>query len=109
MLLMGADQALLLEPGEGAAYRFQFHSQIVADFLARHAQIELRGRVTSRLQALGQIKQEGCHALFRAHVAEQQNQPVFANDLSAHHLVEMALNLLVLPAQLFQMLKGDDA
>src|SRR3569832_2892390 len=61
------DETLFGETRERAAHRLELEAEIAADLLARHAQHELRAGEAARVQALHEIEQEGCEALFRAH------------------------------------------
>ena len=97
--LMDGKQPFILETREGATDRFQFEAEIAADFVPRHAQVELGRRVASRLEALRKIEQESRQAFLGAHRAKQHHYAVITNDLSTHHLVEVMLQGMNLPRQ----------
>jgi hypothetical protein len=88
-----ADQSFLLELGESATDCLQFQAEVGAYLLARHAQIEFRRRIAARSEALRQIKQEHRQAFLGTHAAQQQHYPALADELTAHQLVEIALQV----------------
>src|SRR6185369_15230827 len=109
VLAMDRNHAFVLEVRERAADRFELESKVAADFLARHAQDELGRRVAARDEALRQIQQEGCQALFRAHAAEQQHYAVVARDFAAHDAMKMLLQRRDVAAEALELRKGDFA
>ena len=88
---------------ESPAHRFQLHSQVTADLGARHAQVELDGRVAARLQALGQVQQEGGQPLLGVHAAQQHHETVLAHDLPAHQPADCTLQIGALHRQLVEV------
>src|SRR6186713_2659203 len=69
VLLLHVDQALGLELGEQAAHGFELQTEVAAELLARHAQVEVGGRVAAAQEAPRQVEQEGGEALLGAHRA----------------------------------------
>src|SRR5690606_13701123 len=89
--LIDADQTFACKTREQAAGRFQGEAQVVADFLAAHAQHELGGGVAQRRVALRQVQQEGRQPLFGAHGAQRGEHLVRAPQLAAHEAAELVL------------------
>src|SRR5688572_24349065 len=63
VLLLHVDQALGLELREQAAHGLELEAEVAAELLARHAQVEVGGRVAAAHEALGQVDEEGGEAL----------------------------------------------
>src|SRR6185295_8771751 len=82
VLLLHADQPGILELREQAADGLELQAEVAAELLARHAQVEVGGRIAAAQEALGQVEQEGGEALLGAHRAEQQHHAVVAHDLA---------------------------
>src|SRR3546814_10343149 len=58
LLALGGDQLVLLETGEYPGHGFHRQAQVVADFVARHAQAELVGRKTAGTEACREVDRE---------------------------------------------------
>src|SRR6185437_3445404 len=59
------DQALAAEAPQHPAHRFRGQPQVVRDVAARHAEVEARGGEATCRVAVGEVDQEGGHALIR--------------------------------------------
>src|SRR6266496_400377 len=70
---LNLDQAFLLKAREEAAHRLELEPEIAADFLAGHAQDELRRGVSALAVAVREIEQEHGKPLLRAHASEQHH------------------------------------
>ncbi len=66
VLLIDFDQEVFVKPGKQAADGLEFEAQVAADFLARHAQVEVRRRVPAVGEGVRQLEQGGGETLIRA-------------------------------------------
>ena len=73
-------KALPRQRRQAAAHRLQRRAQVAADFLARHAQLELARGVATLAQALRQVEQEGTHTLLGARVGDQRGHTPFGRE-----------------------------
>lgn len=62
-LAFGGDQFVLLETREHPRHGLHCQAQVIADFIARHAQAELIGREATSTEARRQVDQKGGDAL----------------------------------------------
>ncbi len=92
-LAFGFEQFVLLEAGEHAGHGFHRQAQVVADFVARHAQAELVGREATGTEARRQVDQEGGDALVGGFLRQQQHHLLIVADLAAHHAHQLAAQL----------------
>jgi hypothetical protein len=88
--LVDLQPALLLEARQQAADAFDGQPQVVADVLARHAQLERHRRIAARRVARRQVDQEYRKPLLGTHVPQQEHHVLLARDLLAHDAVEVA-------------------
>src|SRR5690242_18367072 len=63
VLLLHGDELVRLEAREEPAHGLERKSQVAPDLVARHAQVELVGRVAAGYEALGEVQEEGGEAL----------------------------------------------
>lgn len=98
-----------MQTRETAADGLERQAEVGADFFARHAQHQRRRREAAQAQALRQVEHEGCDTFLGAAVAEQPHHAVVVDDLAAHDLVKLALQIGELARQEFELPIADHA
>ena len=106
-LAFGRNQLVLLEAGEYAGHGFHRQAQVVADFVARHAQAELVSREASGAETRGEVDQEGGDPFVGGFLREQQHHLLVVANFPAHHAHQLAAQLRQLQGQFIQALERD--
>lgn len=76
-------QALVAQVRDAPADGLQAEPEVGAHFFAAHFQDEVPGGITTRVQTLRQVKQEGGKALIRVHIAHQHEHGVIPDNFPA--------------------------
>src|SRR5512141_3100713 len=93
VFLLHRDEPIGLEAREQPTDRLERKSEVAADLVARHPQMDRARREPACKEALGQVQQECGQPLLGAHRAEQHHHALVADQLAAHYLVELALQV----------------
>jgi len=108
-LAFGGNQLVLLEAREHPRDGFHGQPQVVADFVARHAQAELIGGKTTGAEAGRQVDQKGGNALVCGLFGQQQHHLLIVTNFTAHDAHQLPTQLRQLHREFVQALKGDFA
>ena len=104
-----ADDAVLLQLGEGAADRFRRQAQVIADVRTAHRHRHRVVRLSALLGALAQHEQEGGDLLPRGLAAQQQHLILRRRQLVAGDAQQALLDLGQALHQVFQLLARETA
>jgi hypothetical protein len=91
VLAIDHQKSFLVEAGEEAADGFDGQTQVVADLVAGHAEVEIGGAQAALLQAVGEAEQEGGQAVLGALLAQQEQHLGLLGDLLAEEAVHLVL------------------
>src|SRR3989344_1641133 len=88
---LNLDQFFFLETGEQPADGFERESEVIAQVLARHAELEQRAALAQAFVPARETEQAGSQPLLGAHAPEHHQQTLVLDDLAAHDAEQLVL------------------